>query len=363
MKKSIALTAFLFVVAVGTAVGQTTADEWANKGNEYFDKKDYTNAINAFSEAIKRDNNNYDLYWGRGESYHNIGNYNAAITDYNKAISLNPNEAGIYDDRAKSYLQVKNYNAAIADCNKAIALDPQSFYYVTRGNAYFLIKNYDAALTDYNKAISLYSDDSYAYIGRGDTYGAKGLYHKAIADYKTGFGKGYEPNNYVVDKTNKSDMWFCGAMYMEIIVNRFLGKNDVVTKYENWLKTVCDKNKVTRAEVEAFYRDNIRALISSAYDEGVKNYTDKPNESIIENTISDFKKIILDFYVNPNQTTFNNLKYYMVNTMNHMKKVQEEYSDDMQASLLGAIMMDKVVQLYYEIAKQLPDIERLVLKP
>jgi len=54
---------------------------------------------------------------------------------------------------------------------------------------------------------------------------------------------------------------------MEIIVNRFLGKNDVVTKYENWLKTVCDKNKVTRAEVEAFYRDNIRALIASVVDE------------------------------------------------------------------------------------------------
>jgi hypothetical protein len=62
-------------------------------------------------------------------------------------------------------------------------------------------------------------------------------------------------------------MWFCGAMYMEIVVNRFLGKSDVVTKYENWLKTVCDKNNVTRAEVETYYRNGIRSLISDAVDE------------------------------------------------------------------------------------------------
>jgi hypothetical protein len=62
-------------------------------------------------------------------------------------------------------------------------------------------------------------------------------------------------------------MWFCGAMYMEIVVNRFLGKSDVVTKYENWLKTVCDKNNVTRAEVEAYYRNGIRSLIAEVVDE------------------------------------------------------------------------------------------------
>jgi len=62
-------------------------------------------------------------------------------------------------------------------------------------------------------------------------------------------------------------MWFCGAMYMEIAVNRFLGKSDVVAKYENWLKTVSDKNKVSRAEIEKFYRDNVRSLIAAVVDE------------------------------------------------------------------------------------------------
>jgi hypothetical protein len=40
----------------------------------------------------------------------------------------------------------------------------------------------------------------------------------------------------------------------------------VVSKYENWLKTVCDNNKVTRAEVETFYRQNIGALVAAVVD-------------------------------------------------------------------------------------------------
>ena len=88
-----------------------------------------------------------------------------------------------------------------------------------------------------------------------------------IADFRTGLEKGYDPNGFKVDKSSNLDMWFCGTMYMEIVINRFLGNTAVVTKYENWLKTVCDKNNVTRAEVEQFYRNNVRALIAAVADE------------------------------------------------------------------------------------------------
>ena len=135
-------------------------------------------------------------------------------------------------------------------------------------NAYFRIKNYDAVIADCEKVINGAPNFPDAYIIRGDAYGTKGIYHKAVADYKTGLEKGFDPNRlFSIDKSNKSDMWFCGAMYMEIVANRFLGKSDVVAKYENWLKTVCDKNGVTRAEIEAYYRDGIRGLIADIVNE------------------------------------------------------------------------------------------------
>jgi tetratricopeptide (TPR) repeat protein len=125
------------------------------------------------------------------------------------------------------------------------------------------MKNYDAAIADFNTVIKDSPDFPDAYILRGDAYGAKGVYHSAAADYKTSLEKGYDPGGFTVDKSSKADMWFCGAMFMEITVNRFLGKPDVVAKYEDRLKTVCDKNKLSRAEVEAFYRQNIGALVAA----------------------------------------------------------------------------------------------------
>jgi len=171
-------------------------------------------------------------------------------------------------NKAAEYFDKGDYANAIKAYSETIKLNKSHLNaYFVRGIAYYQIKNYDAAISDFDKVIKDAPDFSTAYTVRGDAYGAKGIYHKAIADYKIGLEKGEDPSTFNVDKSNKSDMWFLGAMYMEIAVNRFLGKSDVVTKYENWLKTVSDKNKVTRQEIEAFFRDNVRALIAGVVDE------------------------------------------------------------------------------------------------
>jgi len=269
MKKKIIALVILGLVVASGAFGQTTADEWYSKGREYRRNKDYANAITAFSEAIKLDSTRTAPYLNRGYCYFELKNYNAAIADYSTAIKINPNWTDAYWSRGFTYYQLKNYDAAIADYSTYIGKEPEN---------------------------------PFAYAVRGDLYGAKGIFHKAVPDYIKGFEKGYEPNDYSVDKTNKADMWFCGALYMEIVVNRFLGKSDVVTKYENFLKTVCDKNKVTRAEVEAYYRNGIRSLISDIVDEEFKEITVPPQ------TVTFVKQEITNFMLTPNQANFERLK-------------------------------------------------------
>jgi hypothetical protein len=174
-----------------------------------------------------------DEWFKKAGEYFNSGDYANAVTAYGETIKRNSSNLDAYLFRSFAYYQIKNYDAAIADCNAVIKGAP---------------------------------DFPNVYVVRGDAYGAKGIYHKAAADYQTGLAKGYDPGRFAVDKSSKADMWFCGAMYMEIAVNRFLGKSDVVTKYENWLKTACDKNSVSRAEVETFYRQNIGGLIAEVVD-------------------------------------------------------------------------------------------------
>ena len=304
MKKSIVVVVFLFIVAVSGAFAQTTADEWFKKGKEYLDKDDYTNAITAFSEAIKRGSTNLDAYWFRGLSYHDIENYNAAISDYSEVIKNSPYFFSAYINRSICYNKIKKFDSAINDCDKVIK-DGTSKYLST------------------------------AYIVRGYAYGTKGIYHKAVADYKTALEKGFDPTSgFTVDKSDKADMWFCGTLYMEIIVNRFLGKTDIVTKYENWLKTVCDKNKVTRAEIEAFYRDNIRGLIAAVVDEefnrSYKVYDTEYKISAHQNTVDYIKQSLVNFFITPNKTNFDLLTRIFIS----LKVLTESYGNYKRAMSL-----------------------------
>ena len=64
-----------------------------------------------------------------------------------------------------------------------------------------------------------------------------------------------------------ADLKLGAAVYQEIQVLRFLADTNAVGRYEGMLKFITDRGNVTRAEVEAFYRNGIRALISGIGDE------------------------------------------------------------------------------------------------
>ena len=315
---TIALALIALAITAHNAFGKTTADEWIQKGKEYYDKADYANAITACSEAIKRDSSNIYAYWLRGVSYLQIKNYNAAIADYNVVIKDSPDFSDAYRMRSTAYYYIKNYDAAIADNNMIIKIKPNS---------------------------------SDGYILRGDAYGAKGIYHKAVEDFKTSLEKGYDPSRYSVDKSSKSDMWFCGAMYMEILVNRFLGKSDVVAKYENWLKTVSDKNKVTRQEIEAFYRDNIRALIAGVVDEEFKGIT------VPSQTVTYVKQSLANFFTTPNQANYNILKNIYDIKYYDISRFQNQYSNELEnAKIYDEMGMSKSAEAARNLVRSLQNI-------
>jgi hypothetical protein len=91
------------------------------------------------------------------------------------------------------------------------------------------------------------------------------------------------------------------ALYQDIQVFRFFANNQAVEKDEEMLSFVCDRNGVTRAEIETFYRNNIRGLVSQVVDERAGS------ETIPTGNLADIKRMITDFYINPNTTTYNEL--------------------------------------------------------
>jgi hypothetical protein len=111
------------------------------------------------------------------------------------------------------------------------------------------------------------------------------------------------------------------ALYQDIQVLRFLATNQAVERYEGMLRFVCDRNGVTRAEIEAFYRNNIRALVSQVVDEefgkagqdGIvpaQVYADWERQGIVRvngravNGIELIKQVLGDFFLNPTEANY-----------------------------------------------------------
>jgi tetratricopeptide (TPR) repeat protein len=123
-------------------------------------------------------------FWTIGDRKHDKHNYDGAIADYTEAIRLNPKDAEVYERRGAAKYDRGDYDGAIADESVAIRLDPKdASAYVKRGQAYRDKGDYAKAIADYNEAIRLHPKNASVYLWRAGAFGLKGDYDKAIADY------------------------------------------------------------------------------------------------------------------------------------------------------------------------------------
>jgi tetratricopeptide (TPR) repeat protein len=78
-----------------------------------------------YTEAIRLDPNNVELYYERAKVYSNKNDYTQAIADYTEAIRLDPNYMPAYLNRGSVHEEKKDYNRAIADYTEAVRLAPK----------------------------------------------------------------------------------------------------------------------------------------------------------------------------------------------------------------------------------------------
>ena len=90
--------------------------------------------------------------------------------------------------------------------------------------------------------------------------------------------------------------------YADLQIARFLGDTAAVNRHEAVLQFITGRGNATRAEIEAFYRNNIRGLIEEVVDREFAGRT--VPASILTKVKAEFKKVLGDFYVTPTQATF-----------------------------------------------------------
>lgn len=162
-----------------------TAEQFFDKALALHFKKDYGNALEAYTKAIAMKPNFPYAYLNRGSAYASLGKYQLAINNFNQALALHPkSEQPAYYNRGNSYLAIGKYQLAIADYDKAIALAPNHVdSHYNKGIALYYEGNHQEAVSEFTKALLLNPKYAKVYNNRGNSYVALGELKQAIADF------------------------------------------------------------------------------------------------------------------------------------------------------------------------------------
>ncbi|XP_058396672.1 tetratricopeptide repeat protein 6 isoform X2 [Diceros bicornis minor] len=192
--------------------------------------KEFEEAVNFFTWALKMNPHFLDAYIGRGNSYMEYGHEEAtkqAQTDFLRALHFNPMSAKArislgynlqaqgkfqkawnhftiaievdpksylaYEGRAVVCLQMRDNFAAIQDINAAIKINTTAEFLTNRGVIHEFMGQQQNAMKDYQAAISLNPEYSLAYFNAGNIY----FHHRQFSQASDYFSKAlkFDPEN------------------------------------------------------------------------------------------------------------------------------------------------------------------------
>jgi len=99
-------------------------DEFKQKGNDCFSKKDFEGAIKWFSEAINVNPNNHVFYSNRSASYASLKQYEEALKDAKKTVELKSDWARGYSRLGAAHVGLHQYEEACEAYTKGLELEP-----------------------------------------------------------------------------------------------------------------------------------------------------------------------------------------------------------------------------------------------
>ena len=127
-----------------------------NIGNIMAQNKQFAQALEEFTTALKYKPNAPEIYKARGDTHYFMGNQNLALQDYNQAIELNSTGSKVFQNRGAIYLNSGDYAKALDDFGRAIEIDPlAATAYINRAKTYLNLGNKEMALKDAAQAQKL----------------------------------------------------------------------------------------------------------------------------------------------------------------------------------------------------------------
>ncbi|MCE1246567.1 MAG: protein kinase [Firmicutes bacterium] len=103
-----------------------TPDKLVIEGIQLMYDEKYSDALNNFNEAIKKDPTNPAAYKNRGMIYLKIGDTKKALHDLGESLALQPEDLDVLMVRAELNLQAGKYKESVKDLDKLLSLQPNN---------------------------------------------------------------------------------------------------------------------------------------------------------------------------------------------------------------------------------------------
>lgn len=99
-------------------------DNLTKQAQKFYDQKDFKQAAELYTKALKSSDQNADVFEKRAMSFYHQNQLNDCLADLSKAQQLQPNNPYRYSSRAFVKNQMGDLDGAIEDYQKAVHLDP-----------------------------------------------------------------------------------------------------------------------------------------------------------------------------------------------------------------------------------------------
>jgi tetratricopeptide (TPR) repeat protein len=155
------------------------------KGNVQLQKREYTEAIRYYSEAIAKKPDFADAYNNRGLAKFRNDDREGALADYTRAIDADPDFGTAYFNRAEVRLETGDAAGSVADLERIGKQYNDSTFYQTRlADAYVRLNKTAQAQVAYDRALQLDPTNVEALTNRGAFYFSQKAYDAAGQDVR-----------------------------------------------------------------------------------------------------------------------------------------------------------------------------------
>jgi tetratricopeptide (TPR) repeat protein len=210
MLKSILCLTVLVVASCATG-SQKYADDYYDQGLVFFERMEYTRAVESFDKVLELEPNSkdsYKVYYNRGNAYLKNRQYEQAIYDFTKALERTPPNKKqmryfILESRGNARQKNSQIDASIEDYSAAIdiKLVPRQknihYVYHNRGWSWITKERYNDAINDFDMALKHDAEFAPAYYGRATALYRKDDYQRAAIDAKDALKR--DPGNKAYD--------------------------------------------------------------------------------------------------------------------------------------------------------------------